>query len=198
MKGMSASPRRTAAWLLPLILGSAFQILAQAPQPPMPSQPKGALLLLHYRWRHDSLTLIDSRRIPAAVKVSRLSPEKRARGREAAGGEPRSAFSFELLDADGRRISTRYLRDPGLRRVEYQEKGQRGLKTQEERVDSADIFLRIPEADAKTIRFFRHDGPHAQSHTAKATATTAGHSGAPAQDPEPLPAKSLVAEFPLE
>lgn len=107
------------------------------------------------------------------------------------GGEPRSPFSFELLDAEGKWIATRYLRDPGIRRVEYREKGLRALKVQEESVDSSDIFLRIPEADAKTIRFHRHaehfspSGPSAPKPASKASAN-------------PLASKSLVAEFPLE
>jgi hypothetical protein len=194
---------RAAAWLLPLMLASAAQLRAQGPRPLMSPSPKGSMLLLHYRWRHDSLALITSERVPAAIKLSRSSPEKRARNLAATDGEPRSAFSFELLGADGKRISTRYLQDPGLRRVEYQEKGQRGLKSQEERVDSADIFLRIPEADAKSIRFFRHADPSSPSApkaspdgTAKGSAS--GGTGSPVQGPGPLPSKSMIAEFPLE
>ena len=160
------------------------------------------MLLLHYRWQRDALTLIKSERVPAAIKPSRSSPEKRARGPAAPGGEPRSAFSFELSGADGKTISTRYLQDPGLRRVEYQEKGGRGLKSQVERVDSADIFLRIPEADAKTIRFFRHAEPSSSSTAyapspSKADAKESA-AGAPMQGPVPLPSRSMVAEFPLE
>jgi hypothetical protein len=196
---------RTAILLLPLILASAARLFAQAPEPLMPPTPapvpKSSMLLLHYRWQRDSLTLIKSERVPAAIKPSRSSPEKRARG-PATGEEPRSAFSFELSGADGKRISTRYLRDPGLRRVEYQEKGRRGLKSQEERVDSADIFLRIPEADAKTIRFFRHGEPASLSPPSPPSPSKAGANGtaggASMQGSEPRPAKTMVAEFPLE
>jgi hypothetical protein len=189
-----------------LILAAAAQLCAQGPRPLMSPPSKGSMLLLHYRWQHDVLTLIESQRVPAAVKPSRSSPEKRARILAATGEEPRSAFSYELLGADGKRISTRYLQDPGLRRVEYQEKGQRGLKSQEERVDSADIFLRIPEADAKTIRFFRHADPSFPSASSapkaapngSAKGSASGETGGPVQGPEPLPSKSMVAEFPLE
>jgi hypothetical protein len=163
-----------------------------------PAPPTGGMLLLHYRWRHDSLTLVESRRVPAAAKQSRLSAEKR-RGESAPGraappyqGAP-TGFAFELFGADGKRISGRFLQDPGIRRVEYQEKGEHVLRSQEERVDSADIFLRIPEADARTIRFYRHHAPRA--HLAQGGVASA--SAAPVQGPEAAPARSLIAEFAL-
>jgi hypothetical protein len=183
----------TFLWV-PLILASAEHPFAQGTLPP--PAPKGSMLLLHYRWQRDSLTLIRSERVPAAIKLSRSAPEKRNRGPAATGGDPRSVFSFELFDADGKRIRTRYLRDPGLRRVEYQEKGQHGLKSQEERVDSADILLRIPEADAKTIRFFRHSESPSSSPSDAASKGSAAV--AAAQGPGDPPSKTMVAEFPLE
>lgn len=191
--------------LLLLLLIRPDELCAQAQRTPMQPAPtptqKGSMLLLHYRWRHDSLTLIKSERIPAAIKPPRPSPGKRSRNPATAVGEPRTAFSYELLGADGRWIATRYLQDPGLRRVEYREEGQAGMKSQVERADSADIFLRIPEADARTIRFFRHAGPLSPTS-----------SSPPLRDPEtepkaapkatavgsdPRPSKAMVAEFPL-
>lgn len=155
-----------------------------------PDPPKGTLLLLHYRWQRDTLTLVESSRVPAAVKRSRLSAEKRA-GREARQSlGPPTGFSFELLNAEGKSISTRFLPEPGTRRVEYQEKGEHALRSQVERVDSADIFLRIPETDAKTIRFYRHQPPRANS-------AGQGTTGVPAQGPEAAPPRTLIAEFPL-
>jgi hypothetical protein len=163
-----------------------------------PDPPTGGMLLLHYRWRHDSLTLVEGRRVPAAVKPSRLSARKR-RGESAPGretppyqGAP-NGFGFELLDADGKRISGRFLQDPGIQRVEYQEKGEHVLRSQEERVDSADIFLRIPEADARIIRFYRYHAPRA--YLAGGGARSA--SDAPVQGPGAAPARSLIAEFAL-
>lgn len=201
--------RRTAVSQLLLILASVAQVLAQV-APPSPA-PKGSMLLLHYRWQRDTLTLVSSVRVPAAVKLSRSAPERRSTGQAVTGGDPRSPFSFELLGADGKRIRTCYLRDPGLRRVEYQEKGRPGLKSQVERVDSADILLRIPEADARTIRFFRHAESSASRASSASSASWASSTASPsnpapkgtaehvaAQGPGAPSSKTMVAEFPLE
>lgn len=163
----------------------AFSMIANAmAADPVPSN--GGMLLLHYRWKHDSLALVDSRRVPAAVKKSRLSA-KTAPGREARLNQgPPTGFAFELLDAGGKRISGRFLPDPGTRRVEYQEKGEHVLRSQVESADSADVFLRVPEADARTIRFYRYRAPGAGAA-----------SGASVQGPETAPARSLIAEFAL-
>jgi hypothetical protein len=152
-----------------------------------PLKRPGTLLIVHYRWKRDSLTLVESQRVPAKVKISRLTPDRLALHEAQSTEVPRSPFSYELMGADGKRIAVRYLQDPGIRRVEYQEKGERTLRTQVENVDSADIFLRIPEPDAQAIRFYRHAPPRAKA------APKAG-----VQGPQPLPAKTLLAEFPLE
>jgi hypothetical protein len=153
-----------------------------------PASPKSTLFL-HYRWHKDSLELVESKRIRAAVKPSRLSKEARARRLAEALERPHTPFSYDLIGPDGKRIATRYLDDPGVRYVEYQEKGDATLRRQEERVDSADIFLQVPEAEAKTIRFFRH-APPPKNESGKPLAKTLG--------PAPLPAKTQIAEFPLE
>ena len=164
-----------------------------------PLQRPNTLLVLHYRWKHDSLTLIESDRIPAKVKVSRLSPVRRALLQADAATVPRSPFSYELMGANGKSLATRYLQDPGLRRVEYQEQGERTMRVQEEKLDSADIFLRIPEADAQSIRFYRHTPalPVKAGANAKATPKTTAPGASVIQGPQPLPAKTLLAEFPL-
>ncbi|GEM_PF-2704445 len=175
--------------------------------------PQGTLLLLHYRWRHDSLTLVESSRISAAVKLSRITPEKRARGIGWAEEGPRSGFSFEVLGPDGKRLASRFLQDPGERRVEYQVKGEHVLRSQVERVDSSDIFLRIPEAEASTIRFYRHTpdgipagntsvgsaaGNVAGNAAGKAAESVSGKSAGPVvQGPKPMEAKTLIGEFAL-
>jgi hypothetical protein len=147
---------------------------------------QGTLLFLHYRWIRDSLTLVESKRIPAKVKPSRLAAKLAG---EAPGSGPRSGFSYDLLGADGGKLATRFLAEPGLRRVEFQEKGDPTLRSQEQRVDTTDIFLRIPEAEAKRIRFHRH---------APAEPQGLSMSGAAIQGPEAPQAKKQIAEFGLE
>lgn len=173
--------------------------------------PRGSLLLLHYQWKHDTLTLVDSKRVPAAVKIRRSSRLPVAPKPSWVEDAPRSPFSYELVGAKGNPIAVRFLQDPGMQHVEYQGAGDATLRREEHRVDSADIFLRVPEADAKTIRFFRHTpalGPVAPGNGA-ANGNPAAKTGA-AQGPvtpvgtvTPLgpvaPAtKTLLAEFPLE
>lgn len=143
----------------------------------------GRILLLHYQWRHDSLSLVDKQWVPAAVKPKRGRASGNPQGNQPGTEMPRSPFSYELLSAGGESISTGYLRDPGLQTVEVQEKGEHQIKTHERKVDSADVFLRISEPEAKTIRFYRHAA-------SRGSAKRAG--------PEPIPAKTLLAEFPLD
>ncbi|MDB5107055.1 MAG: hypothetical protein JWP91_4744 [Fibrobacteres bacterium] len=187
---------RTAPPIL-LMLALAASALAQES-----AHSEGTLLLLHYRWTRDTaaltdsvssignLTLIESQRVPAAVKTPRLTGAKRARMMAEASETPRSGFSFDLLGPDGRRLSTRFLGDPGVQRVEFQEKGDHGLRSQQRRVDTSDIYLRIPEPEARTIRFYRHARPAAPAAPKAGAAEVLG--------PQPSPRKTLIAEFPLE
>lgn len=147
----------------------------------------GTLLLLHYRWRHDTLKLIESQRVKAAVKVSRSrNRDARDQGTETA----RSPFSYEVISADGSLIAIKYLHDPGLRQVEVQDRGEHQLHREQSPVDSSDIFLRVPEPDAKAIRFYRHGTPGPAAKRSEGAAAGLG--------PEPAPSKTLIAEFPLE
>lgn len=154
--------------------------------------PRGSLLLLHYQWKHDTLSLVDSKRVPAFTKIRRSSRIPAAPKPSWIDAEPHAAFSYELLGAQGNPISIRYLEDPGIQRVEYQAPGDKTLRSEERRLDSADVFVRIPEPDARVIRFFRHTpaiGPLTPpGAAAKATA----------QGPTSPATRTLLAEFPLE
>ncbi len=160
--------------------------------------PSGRILLLHYQWRHDSIALVDKQWVPAAVKARRGRAAANPQTGMADVEAPRTPFSYELLSADGKRISVGYLRDPGLESVEIQEKGEHQIQSHERKVDSADIFLRVSEPEAKTIRFYRHARPnaHAPDTTIPGAATASG--AAKKAGPEPAPAKTLLAEFPLD
>jgi hypothetical protein len=185
---------------LALALGAPFA--AHAGKPGMNGTKSGRILLLHYKWRHDSLSLVDKEWVPAAVKPKR----GRARGNphtDPAGTEPpRTPFSYELVSAGGDPISVGYLRDPGLQTVEVQEKGEHQIQPHERMVDSADVFLRISEPEAKTIRFYRHARPGSTglNPDAEGAAAKGAASGGSAKraGPEPASAKTLLAEFPLD
>lgn len=154
--------------------------------------PRGSLLLLHYQWKHDTLSLVSSERVPAFTKIRRSSRIPIAPKPSWVDADPHAAFSYELLGAQGNPISMRYLEDPGIQRVEYQAPGDKTLRSEERRLDSADVFVRIPEPDARVIRFFRHTpamGPITPpGAAAKSTA----------QGPTSPAVKTLLAEFPLE
>jgi hypothetical protein len=156
---------------------------------------KGNLLVLHYRWKHDTLSLVGSERIHAALKPSR----SRGKGGEGVEGirddAPRSPFSFEVVSGTGATLRTKFLPDPGTKRVEYQEKGETQMRQQTVSLDSSDVFVEVPEAEAKAIRFFRH-GPIGPA--AKRAGAGSAQPGPTPLGPEPAPSKTLLAEFPLE
>ena len=179
---------------------AAFALLSVAVPRAEDAPPRGSLLLLHYQWKHDTLTLVDSKRVPAAVKLRRSARLPVAPKPSWVEDAPRSPFSYELVGAKGNPIAVRFLQDPGMQHVEYQGAGDATLRREEHRVDSSDIFLRVPEADAKAIRFFWHTpaiGPMAPVNGA-ATGVPAAKSGAAAQGPVAPATKTLLAEFPLE
>lgn len=72
------------------IVLTAALLLASASLAAGVAAPQGTLLFVHYRWMGDSLTLFESKRIPAKVKLSRLG-------------------------AEGEKLGTRFLDEPGLR-----------------------------------------------------------------------------------
>lgn len=154
--------------------------------------PRGSLLLLHYQWKHDTLSLVESKRVPAFTKIRRSSRIPTAPKPSWVEADPHAAFSYELLGAQGNPISTRYLEDPGVQRVEFQAPGDKTLRSEERHLDSADVFVRIPEPDARVIRFFRHT-PAMGPITPPGAAAKAA-----AQGPASPATKTLLAEFPLE
>jgi hypothetical protein len=162
---------------------------------------KGNLLVLHYRWKHDTLSLVGSERIQAALKPSR----SRSKGDAGESGfrddAPRSPFSFEVVSGTGATLRTKFLPDPGTKRVEYQEKGESRMRQETVALDSSDIFVEVPETEAKTIRFYRHGriGPAAKrSGSGSASGTGSVQSGPSQFGPEPSLSKTLLGEFPLE
>lgn len=177
-----------------LFTGAARAEAAVAPGADGAPRGSGTLLLLHYRWRHDTLTLVESRRVPAAVKIPRSW--KRAESisspfpETAPAEEPRGPLSYELISPEGRPLTVAYLREPGIRRVELQDSGETQLHRETIEVDSSDLFLRIPGTAARSIRFYRHGRPAPQ---AKRTACAGEPFG-----PQPAPVRALLAEFPLE
>lgn len=129
---------------------------------PQKSQAVPALFL-HYRWHADgSLTLVSRKSIPARLKPSRSAANRRASGQAGeafqaptpvTGGA--TALSYALLNAKGDTLSETKLPDPRIQRVEVQEKGEAQLRSHTVRRDSGDIFLRIAEPEAASIRFFK-------------------------------------------
>ncbi len=176
------------------LLATAFAAGPRADEAPA---PHGTLLLLHYQWKHDTLTLVESQRVAAAVKVRRSSRLPVAPKPSWVDDAPRSPFSYELLGAQGNPIALRYLEDPGVKHVEWQGKGDATLRREEHRVDSADIFLRVPEVEAKTIRFFRNAPAIGPALPAGKVPGAAPKSGV-AQGPTAPASRALLAEFPLE
>jgi hypothetical protein len=151
--------------------------------------PRGSMLLLHYQWKHDTLSLVESKRVPAFTKVRRSSRAPAAPKPSWVDADAHGAFSYELLGANGNPITTRFLQDPAVQRVEYQAPGDATLRSEERKLDSADVFLRIPDPDARVIRFYRHT---------PAIGPVVPLGKASAQGPSTPAMKSLLAEFPLE
>jgi hypothetical protein len=173
----------------------ALALAAAAEEP----APRGSLLILHFRWKHDSLSLLDSRRVPAAVKTSRAAARARSAGPGRVDPAPASPFGYELVDSAGNAIAERFLDDPGVKHVEFQAPGDKTLRREERKLDSADVFVRVPEAGAKSIRFYRHRpamGPEASM--VPGPDREAMRKAGAAQGPEAPAARTLLAEFPLE
>jgi hypothetical protein len=163
----------------------------------------GRILLLHYRWHKDSLRLIDKEWVRGAVKPVRGASKDAADPVLGNAQPPRSPFSYELVSADGAPLSVVFLQEPGVRRVETQEKGESQLRQHERKVDSSDIFLRVTDPDAKTIRFYRHKRGEARKKAPTTGGTDGGDgSGSAASGTatasETNASKTLLAEFPLE
>lgn len=172
------------------------------------STPTGKVLILHYRWRKDSLSLVDKEWVRASMKPSRSRSARKRLGMIPGPDAPRSGFSYELVSSQDISSEPHYLPEPGLQRVEFQEPGAHQMRQEERLVDTADIFIRVPEAEAKSIRFYRHGPGEGASRNPAAVADTdadAGAEGKPLgkttairQGPEPAFSKTLLAEFPLE
>lgn len=166
----------------------------------IPTQAPARALFLHYRWHKDgAITLVSQNEVPSRLKPSRTSA---ARGRAAEGGRPapelpaqgadRPWYSYALVSARGEVLAETRLPDPYQVRVEFQEEGDSRLRSQVARQDSGDVFLRISDSEARSIRFFQW---HPQA-PAGALAKGASQAGAPAAGPEPS-ARTFLAEFPL-
>lgn len=173
--------------------GSGISPAAAAPG----SDGKGEILFLHYRWRHDSLVLVGKERLRGAMKPLRSDAARRGSGAASmnASGIPGpilSPLGYELVTARGTVLATRFLRDPSIRTVETTENGESVPRKHVRNLDSSDIFLRISGAEAKTIRFYRH-GPSVPPAGPLPKRSASGSEPAAA-----APAKTLLAEFPLD
>jgi hypothetical protein len=173
----------------------ALAAFLAAPQAGAEPSGKGNLLVLHYRWRHDTLSLVESDRIHAALKPSRSRAKDGADRAGIRDDAPRSPFSYEVVSGTGATLRAKYLPDPGVKRVEYQEKGDSQMRQQTVALDSSDFFVEVPEPEAKSIRFFRHGTP---GPAAKRAGGASARPGPTALGPEPAPSKTLLAEFPLD
>lgn len=133
---------------------------AHSGEPSGASQKSQAVpaLFLHYRWHADgSLTLISRKAIPARLKPSRSAAHRKESDFQAPIPVPggATALSYALLNARGDTLSETKLPDPRIQRVEVEEKGEAQLRSHTVRRDSGDIFLRIAEPEAASIRFFK-------------------------------------------
>ncbi|GEM_PF-3484874 len=146
----------------------------------------GEILFLHYRWHHDTLSLVESQRIPALTKP--------ARGMGADAMEKRGPFQWEVVSDRGAVLSTQELPDPALKSVEYPEPGEKQLRRHEQRMDSADVFVRLvdPGPNAKRIRFYRRHAQKIGSVPENGPMPKAS-AGAPQSND-----RTLIGDFPLE
>lgn len=145
------------------------------------SAPAPAALFLHYRWHKDGrIALVRSEKIPVRLKPSRSAGRRPAALDPAGTAGGQTVLTYALLSSRGDTLSEIPLRDPGILRVEYQEKGDTQLRNHAVAQDSGDIFLRIAEPEAASIRFFKW------------------HPLAPAGAlPKAAASKTLIAEFTL-
>lgn len=135
------------------------------------------------------MVLVEKKEIRARLKPSRSAARRKADG-EGPGTDPfrrpvgmtvdGNVLTYALFSAAGDTLTEVAIPDPGLLRVEIQEKGEAQLRSHSVKRDSGDIFLRIAGPEARTIRFYKW------------------HSLAPAGAlPKAAASRTLIAEFPL-
>ena len=144
-------------------------MISVSPGPPNAQAPSASdavkARFLHYRWHKDgSIALVGMQEIPARLKPSRSATHQQAarpvsglnRFRPPSGmtGDG-NVLTYALFSATGDTLSQVAIPDPGELRVEIQEKGESQLRSHVVKQDSGDIFLRIAEPEAQTIRFFK-------------------------------------------
>lgn len=100
------------------------------------------------------MTLVSQRRVAVTLKPSRSIGRAGKPARPALGGGP-IALSYAVVSLRGDTLYEATLPDPRIRRVEFAEPGKPGLRSHAVQSDSGDIFLRIAEPEAKSLRFFQ-------------------------------------------
>lgn len=167
-------------------------VLWISPGPLRAQDPSGGVTgwILHYRWYKDgTIRLVEKKEIRARLKPSRSSAHRKAAGNPAGidrtrrpsgmtGGE--NVLSYALFSAAGDTLEEVAIPDPARLRVEIQEKGESQLRSHSVERDSGDIFLRIAEPEARSIRFFKWHPLAPKGSLPKAAAS-----------------KTLIAEFSL-
>lgn len=167
-------------------------MLTVSPRPLRAQDPSGGATgrFLHFRWHKDgSIALVEKKELGARLKPSRSAAHRKAVGNGPGIGQfhrpvgmtaDENVITYALFSATGDTLTEVAIPDPGLLRVEIQEKGEAQLRSHSVKRDSGDIFLRIAGPEARSIRFFKW------------------HPLAPAGAlPKAAASRTLIAEFPL-